>query len=181
MTRRRSLLPCFFTALPLAFGLAGCHSHPFSEPHAQAGADQRAEEASERQQLEMIPPPAKARFMAIHSDESWQNPSITVQPGMLELRVTMEDPNPSPIGAGGMLRPVAARQQELNISMDKLDEAISSVPQNAWPYGRVVALEEPTKTPPSIEPQVRRNMEVVIRKLNDLGVVVYDLRDGVVR
>lgn len=118
--------------------------------------------------------------MAIRSNESWENPSITVEPSMLELRITLEDPTPS-LGVGGMLRPVAARQQELNITMDKLDEAISAVPQNAWPYGRVVALEEPAKTPPSEEPQIRRNMELVIRKLNDLGVVVYDLREGNVR
>lgn len=119
--------------------------------------------------------------MAVRSVESWENPSITVQPGMLELRITLGDPNPSPMGAGGMLRPVAARQQELNIGLDKLDEAVSSIPQSAWPYGRVIALEEAEKTPRSAEPQVRRNMEIAIGKLNDLGVVVYDLNSGTVR
>lgn len=119
--------------------------------------------------------------MAVRSIESWQNPSITVQPGMLELHVTVGDANPSPIGAGGMLRPVAAREQELNISLDKLGEAISSIPQSAWPYGRVIVLEEAAKTPRDAEPQVRRNMEVAINTLNDLGVVVYDLKDGLVR
>jgi len=181
VTRRTLLLPCLITAIPLAYTIYGCHSHPFSESAAQSRAEEQAVQASERQQLDMIPPPAKSRFMAIHSDESWQNPSITVQAGMLQLRVTLEDVNDSPIGAGGMLRPVAARQHELNIGMDKLDEAVSSIPQNAWPYGRVVAVEEPNNTPPSAEPQVRRNMETVIRKLSDLGVVVYDLRDGNVR
>ena len=101
----------------------------------------------------MIPPPSKSRFMAIHTAESWENPSITVQPGMLELRVTLADPNPS-LGSGGMLRPVAARQQELNISLDKLDEAVSAIPQSAWPYGRVISVEEPTNTPAKAEPQV---------------------------
>jgi hypothetical protein len=119
--------------------------------------------------------------MAVHNVDLWENPSITVQPGMLELRVTLADANPSTFGAGGMLRPVAARRQELNISLDKLGEAISSIPADAWPYGRVVALDEATKTPPSAEPQVRRNMEVAIRELNDLGILVYDLKDGMVR
>ena len=169
------------TALPLAFSLSGCHSKPFTTNATEVRAEQQAIEASQRQQLELIPPPSKSRFMAIHTDDSWENPSITVEPAMLELRILLEDANPSPIGAGGMLRPIAARQQELNISMDKLDEAVSSVPQNAWPYGRVVALEEPAKTPPAELPQIRRNMESAIRKLNDLGVVVYDLRDGSVR
>ena len=169
------------SALAFALLLAGCHSHPSAANTPEVRAEQRAEAATEREQLDMIPPPTKSRFMAVRSIESWQNPSITVQPGMLELHVTVGDANPSPIGAGGMLRPVAAREQELNISLDKLGEAISSIPQSAWPYGRVIALEEPSKTPPQAEPQVRRNMEVAINKLNDLGVVVYDLKDGLVR
>lgn len=182
MTRRTLLVPALLSTLPLTLALSGCHNtQAASQNVADARANQRALEASERQQLEMIPPPAKSRFMAVHSVDSWENPSITVQPAMLELRVTLGDPNPSPVGAGGMLRPVAARQQELNISMDKLDEAVSSIPQSAWPYGRVVDLEEAAKTPAAIEPQVRRNLEVAIRKLNDLGVVVYDAKDGVLR
>ena len=119
--------------------------------------------------------------MAIHTAESWENPSITVQPGMLQLRVTLADANPSPIGAGSLLRPVAARQQELNISLDKLDAAVSAIPQSAWPYGRVISVEEPANTPPKAEPQVRRNLEVTVRELNDLGIVAYDVRDGIVR
>jgi hypothetical protein len=170
-----------FPFLPLVLVLSGCHSHPSHANAAQARVEQRAEEATEREELDAIPPPAKSRFMAVHSEDRWENPSITVQPGMLELRVTLADANPSTFGAGGMLRPVAARRQELNISLDKLGEAISSVPANAWPYGRVVALAEATKTPPHAEPQVRRNMEVAIRELNDLGILVYDLKDGMVR
>jgi hypothetical protein len=153
----------------------------FSKTVEQAHAEQRAEESMDRQELDQIPPPSKGRFMAIHSVKSWENPAIVVQPGMLELHVTVGDANPSTFGAGGMLRPVGAREQELNISLDKLEEAISSVPASAWPYGRVVALDEPTRTPASAEPQVRRNMEVALRELNNLGIVAYDLRDGMVR
>ena len=118
--------------------------------------------------------------MAVHTDDSWENPSITVQPGMLQLRVLLGDPSPQ-LGSGGMLRPVAARQQELNISLDKLDDAVSAIPESAWPYGRVISVEEPLNTPKSAEPQVRRNLEVTVRELNDLGVVAYDVRDGIVR
>jgi hypothetical protein len=179
--RRALCLSSLLVSLPLVTVLAGCHSHAFSETAEQARAERRAEQDSDRQQLEMIPPPSKSRFMAVHSADSWENPSITVEPGMLELRVTLADPNPSPIGAGGMLRPVAARQQELNISPDKLDEAVSSIPQSAWPYGRVVSVEEPLKTPSRAEPQVRRNLEVTVRELNNLGIVAYDVRDSIVR
>jgi hypothetical protein len=170
-----------FPALPLLLILTGCHSHPFHETTAQARVEQRAAQATEREQMEMVPPPLKSRYMAVHNEGNWQNPLITVQPGMLQLQVTMADANPSPIGAGGMLRPVRARQQELNISLDKLGEAVTAIPTSAWPYGRVVAMDEARKTPAKAEPQVRRNMEVAIGELNDLGIVVYDLKDGIVR
>jgi hypothetical protein len=178
--RRALCLSSLLISLPLVTVLAGCHTHTFSQSAEQARLERRAEQDSARQQLDLIPPPSKSRFMAIHTAESWENPSITVEPGMLELRVTLGDATPS-LGSGGMLRPVAARQQELNISPDKLDEAISSIPQSAWPYGRVVSVEEPMKTPPSAEPQVRRNLEVTVRELNDLGIVAYDVRDAIVR
>ena len=180
MTRRNSLLLFPLVALPLLAVFYGCHSRTFSQDAEQARTERHAQQDTARQQLDMIPPPSKSRFMAIHTAESWENPSITVQPGMLELRVTLADPNPS-LGSGGMLRPVAARQQELNISLDKLDEAVSSIPQSAWPYGRVISVEEPTNTPQKAEPQVRRNLEVTVRELNDLGIVVYDVHDGIVR
>jgi hypothetical protein len=179
VTRRTALLSSLLISLHLI--AAGCHSRTFSEDAEQARAERHALQDSARQQLDMIPPPSKGRFMAIHSAESWENPSVTVEPGMLELRVTVADGNPSPMLAGGMLRPVGARQQELNISVDKLDEAVSSIPENAWPYGRVISVEEPRNTPPKAEPQVRRNLEITVRELNDLGIAAYDLRDGIVR
>jgi hypothetical protein len=180
VTRRASLLSCLLVSVPLAGLVAGCHSHTFSGDAEQARVERNAQLDIARQQLDMIPPPSKSRFMAIHSAASWENPSITVQAGMLQLRVTLADPDPQ-LGSGGMLRPVAARQQELNISLDKLDEAVSAIPESAWPYGRVVSVEEPANTPGTAEPQVRRNLEVAVRELNDLGIVAYDVRDAIVR
>ncbi len=144
----------------------------------QAKADQVAIVASQRDQLEQIPPPSKTRYMAVHTFESWENPYLTVQSNMLELHVTAADSNPSTLGVGGMLRPIGARQQIVTIAPEKLGEAMASVPQSSWPYGRVVAIEEAHKLPKSAEPAVRRTMEVAIGKLNDLGIVVYDLNEG---
>jgi len=114
VTRRNSLLLPLLACSPLIGVVYGCHTHTFSQDAEQARAERRAEQNTARQRLDMIPPPSKSRFMAIHTAESWENPSITVQSGMLQLRVTLADPNPS-LCSGGMLRPVAARQQELNI------------------------------------------------------------------
>jgi hypothetical protein len=116
--------------------------------------------------------------MAVHSLEGWENPYVTVQSDMVGLHITLADANPSTLGVGSMLRPMGARRQELNVGKDKLGEAISSIPQSAWPYGRVVAIEEAHKVPPNAEPAVRRNMETTIRRLSDLGVVVYDVNEG---
>lgn len=161
--------------------ISGCSGHSTHVSSLQTLAQQRAQVETQREELDRIPPPSKSTYMAIHSFESWQNPVLTVQPSMLELQVTLADANTTNLGVGGMLRPIGARRQELNISADTLGDAISAVPQSSWPYGRVVAIEEANKTPHSAEPAVRRNLEITISRLNDLGIVVYDLSDGKVQ
>jgi hypothetical protein len=131
-----------------------------------------------RQQLDLIPPPSKSRYLAIHSLSSWENPYLTVQENMATLHVTLADANPSELGAGGMLRPVSARRQDLTVRVSDLPAALNAVPENSWPYGRVVAIEEAHDTPASARPAVRRNVEAAIKTLGDLGVVVYEWNEG---
>lgn len=156
--------------------LAGCsRSAVVPEPDAHAATvDQRAQAELIRQQIDLIPPPAKSRYLAVRSLTSWENPYITVQGAMLTLHVTLADANTSDLGVGGILRPVGARRQDLNIRTADLPVALNSVPQTAWPYGRVVAVEEAHDVPSAARPQVRRNMETAMQLLNDLGVVVYE-------
>jgi hypothetical protein len=176
----------FFTGVPrlmiaavltiaAATALTGCN-------HASAGTPVATvnprEVDSARQQMELIPPPSKTRYMAVHSLASWENPYLTVQQNMITLHVTLADANASDLGVGGMLRPVGARQQVLTIADDRLPDALTAVPENSWPYGRVVAVEEAHDTPASARPAVRRNMESAIKMLNDLGVVVYEWNEG---
>ncbi len=158
---------------------SGCRSHVVAG--AQATAAARAEMAQERQELEQVPPPSKNRYMTVHTYDSWENPYITVQPDMLTVHIIFADQNPSTFGSGGMLRPVGARRQEINISLGKLGEAMSAIPASSWPYGRVVAVEEAHHTPGKGEPAVRRNMENAVSVLNDLGIVAYDLNEGNLR
>lgn len=133
---------------------------------------------SERQQIDQIPPPSKTRYMAIRSLDSWENPYITVQPDMVTVHVLMADANPTTIGVGGMTRPLAARRQDLNISLEKLPEALAAIPHSAWPYGRVLSVEEAHKTPPAGRPQVRRNLEATMKILSDLDVVIYEWNEN---
>ncbi|HSY34178.1 MAG TPA: hypothetical protein VK814_00370 [Acidobacteriaceae bacterium] len=181
-------LPALLLIPAVLLVLSGCHTQLSSVSAQQARAQQQQARAqlqearvqleTQREQLDQIPPPSKSTFMTVHTYDSWQNPVLTIQPGMLELHVLLADANTTPIGVGGMFRPVNARRQELNISLSTLADAMSSIPASSWPYGRVVAIEEANKTPASAEPAVRRNMEVTISKLNDLGIVVYDLGTG---
>jgi hypothetical protein len=138
---------------------------------------QQAMEAA-REELEQIPPPSKTRYLAVKSLDVWENPYVTVQPGMLTIHVVTADANTSQLGVGGMLRPLGARRQNLNVRLTELTAALNAIPENSWPYGRVVAVEEAHDTPESARPTVRRNMEAVMKTLNDLGVVVYEWSDN---
>lgn len=160
---------------------AACHRSdvPSSAAEQQAAdVNQREEVNSVRSELETIPPPTKAKFSTLRSLDSWQNPYLTVQDRFLVLHVTVADPIPGGIGQGGFLRPIGARRQNLTVRLTELPGALEAVPHTAWPYGRVIAVEEAHNTPRAAEPDVRRTMEAVMRTLSDLGVVVYEWTDN---
>ena len=58
---------------------------------------------------------------------------------------------------------------------------MTAIPPSAWPYGRVIAVEEAHKIPAAGLPAVRRTLEAAVGRLNDLGVVAYDLNEGSLR
>ena len=119
-----------------------------------------------------FPPPAKSRYLAVHTLENWQNPYLNVGRKTIRMRVILPDANPSSYGTGTMLRPADARKQELDLRLSDLPQALSAVPQGAWPYGRVIAVEETSVSAKADRPAVRRNVEATIQMLNDLGIVV---------
>lgn len=173
-------------ALLLAAALTGCSkagrpSNPLAGPAQpdpkaealrQAQAAQKAEEQDAAQQIDQIPPPAKSRYLAVHSQESWANPFLIVGRDSVRVRVILPDAIPNGYGTGTMLRPADARKQELDVRLADLPKALAAVPQGAWPYGRVAALEEAPLTAKADRPMVRRNVEATIQVLNDLGIVV---------
>ena len=162
---------------PLLLLLIGCHGDPTSaSPAVSAASPAKLDMA--RQQLALIPPPSKSRYTAVPSIASWQNPYITVYPNMLTLHVLLADANSSDLGVGGITRPVGARRRDLSIAPADLAEAVSAVPVQAWPYGRVIALEEAHDTPAKDRPQTRRTLEVTMQQLSNLGVVMYDWNES---
>jgi hypothetical protein len=163
----------------LMLGLSGCtrSAASASDTRLLSMAQQKAMDEA-RQQMEMIPPPSKNRYMSVGSLGEWENPYLTVQGGMVTVHVMVADANTSELGVGGMLRPRGARRQDLNVRVGELATALNAVPQTSWPYGRVVAVEEAHNVPANARPEVRRNMETVMKTLNDLGVVVYEWNDS---
>ncbi len=166
--------------LLLAFSLVACHKEEQAVEvvtKTAVKAEHRAQEAAterdqKRAQLELIPLPTKSLYIDIHDPAAWANPFLSVGADTLTLRVIQPDANPSPVGQGTLLRPAAARRQELQLRLSDLGEAVTAIPAGAWPYGRVIAVAESPSAAPKDRPMVRRNVEAVIRQLNDLGVVV---------
>ena len=159
--------------LLLAFSLVACHKEEQvvvkAEHKAQATATERDQE---RAQLGQIPLPTKGLYIDIHDPAAWANPFLSVGANTLTLRIILPDANPTPTGQGGVLRPEAARRQELQLNLPDLGQAVVAIPAGAWRYGRVIAVAESPSAAPKDRPMVRRNVEAVIRQLNDLGVVV---------
>jgi hypothetical protein len=148
----------------------GVAQHAVSaEQHAQATA---TEKDKQRAALALIPLPTKSLYVDVHEPGAWGNPFLSVDADRLTLRITMADANPSTLGEGTMLRPEAARREEVQLRPGDLAEALVALPPGAWRYGRVIAVAESPLASSKERPKVRRNIEAAIQQLNDLGVVV---------
>jgi hypothetical protein len=171
-------------ALLLAFILVACHKeeqavvgvaqHAVSAEHQAEVAAQASATLRDKQRaaLASIPLPTKSLYVDVHEPGAWANPFLSVDAAQLTLRITLADANPSPLGQGTMLRPDAARRQEIQIHLADLPEALIALPPGAWHYGRVIAVAESPLASSKDRPKVRRNIEAVIQQLNDLGIVV---------
>ncbi|MGA7312516.1 MAG: hypothetical protein WBX22_00975 [Silvibacterium sp.] len=165
--------------LALAAALSACSSgnqaeNPAPKPTPQEEKAAAQQVDTDRQQLDQIPPPAKSRYLAIRTRESWGNPFLIVGKKTVTLRIMYPEPPQSDLAPGGLMHPPNARRRELVLRLSELPEALASLPENAWPYGRVVAVEEDMVAARADRIQVRRNVETTMQVLNDLGVVVYE-------
>jgi hypothetical protein len=161
-------------------GMTACHKEEqavanvaqdavHAEHQAQAAASKRDQQ---RIELAKIPVPTKSMYVDVHEQGSWANPFLSVDAKWVNLRIEMADANPSTAGQGTLLRPEAARRQELQVRMTDLADALAALPPGAWRYGRVVAIAESPEANRQDRALVRRNVEAAIRQLNDLGIVV---------
>ena len=173
-------------AVLLAVAVVACHKEEQAvvgvaknavnaEHQAQAAAQDRATTRDQqREALSHIPLPTKSLYVDVHDTSAWANPFLAVGPDAITLRIVQADANSSDVGKGTMLRPDAARRQEIEIRPKDLAEAMVAVPQGAWQYGRVVAVAELPGAAAKDRPKIRRNVEAAIQQLNDLGIVVQE-------
>jgi hypothetical protein len=144
-----------------------------AERQAQLAAQaQAARRDQQRAALSRISLPTKSLYVDVHEPGAWANPFLSVGVDTLTLRITLADANPSPVGQGTMLRPEAARRQEVQLRPADLAEAMVALPAGAWRYGRVIAIAEAPGASSKDRPKIRRNLEAAIQQLNDLGIVV---------
>jgi hypothetical protein len=181
MTLRTTSYTLGSTLLLLAT-LTGCGHRDSSDASTSDSATQTRQQAQAaakkvddaRQELEQIPPPAKSRYMAIHTKESWNNPFLIVSGANVTLRVISPDQTHSAALPSAMLKPAKARRQELELRLSDLADALSALPEEDWPYGRVIAVEEDPAETRANRRQVRQNVESTMQVLNNLGVVIYE-------
>ena len=180
-----SALALLLAVAPLLFSfLVACHKEEQAvvgvaqnavnaEHQAQAAAQAAAAlREQQRAALAQIPLPTKSVYVDVQEPAAWANPFLTVDADTLNLRITLTDANRSPIGKGTMLRPQAARRQQMQLRPADIIQALVALPPAAWRYGRVIAVAESPQASPKDRPKIRRNVEAIIQQLNDLGIVV---------
>jgi len=174
------------SGLLLTLLTAGCSRsarHPVATVAAAAAAKEQAlqqerataaAEDEDRQELDGIPLPSRNVYTAIHTRQSWVNPFLIVTKSTVSLSILYPDDGPANSPGSEFLRPVAARRRLLELRLSDLPRALAATPENVWPYGRVIAVEEDPSATRDDRAQIRRNVESTMQILSDLGVVVYE-------
>ncbi len=177
-----------FVTLGILVAASGCHRQP--DPQHTAAVEAKAEqkqaaqalvkkENTARDEIDQIPPPSKVRYLSVHTTDGWVNPFLTIHRDTVELRIIFPETTGSQLdGGSSLLHPAAARKQTVDVRLADLPDALSAIPAYAWPYGRVVAVQESFAAQRRDRVQVRRTEEATMKMLNDLGVVVDDWNGG---
>jgi hypothetical protein len=160
-------------ALAALLFIGGCKGHGDSFNLSAQSASWKASRLSARQDLNEIFPPSKSTYLAIDQESRWQNPFLTVESNMIQIRIYLADENSSTVDRGGMTRLSAARKRILNVRLKDLPRALVALPDGAWPYGRVVAVSKELG-PPQDRTLIDDNLAVTVSALKDMGIVVDD-------
>lgn len=100
-----------------------------------------------------IGPPALQRYKSIRDAKDWENPYLVIRRDGIEV----------------ISKRLAAGRT--TVAADRLEQALVTLPITAWPYGRVVAVQEVGLIEPGRgdEEQIAENLEkalTILRRLN---------------
>ncbi|MGH9615845.1 MAG: hypothetical protein ACRD28_03815 [Acidobacteriaceae bacterium] len=171
--RNSSLRFIFLIALATPFLMGGCRNSGNSFDMSAHATKWAAAKSAAREELVEIPPPVKNDYVGIDQEQQWQNPYLSVEQRVIQIRFYYRDENSSEVDRGGLTRLQSARRQVVNVRLADLPRALSSLPDGAWPYGRVVAIGRDKLTAEN-RAWFPKNVAIAVRALKDMGIVVDD-------
>jgi hypothetical protein len=117
----------------------------------QASASSESEAMS---RIESIPATDQAKYGDARKIKNWQNPYLVIRTdsiGLMDL----------------------ANNEEHHIKPAEIAQALAKLPSSSWPYGRVVAVEEPKRPASAVEVDaMRRNRAILAGTLESMHVQI---------
>lgn len=127
--------------------LASCAKPP-------RAAEETAAATSPEARLQQIPPADSQKYANMRDMKAWRNPYLIV-------RVD-----------GVALLDVTNNEQQI-VNPDKLLEALAQLPASAWPYGRIVAIQEiGTTGAEEDKAKLRKNRALVAGSLESVQILI---------
>jgi hypothetical protein len=133
--------------LVVAVGMCACSKPPQDTLQASA-------ETAPEVRIQQIPPADPQKYGQVRDMKSWRNPYLIVkQDGLWLLDV--------------------GNNEERPVNPDRVLDALATLPDSAWPYGRVVAVQEiATGSSDSDHAALRRNRAVLAGTLEGAHVLI---------
>lgn len=118
--------------------------------HGSGGGGKRCEETAERTLRQRVLPADPTKYKDIRDGASWANPFLLVRRGGVEI-IGVTD-----VGNG--------------IPIDRVEGVLLRLPDSAWPYGLVVAVQENGIRAPGDDAPIRAIREKLLALLKRLGI-----------
>jgi hypothetical protein len=134
------------SALAVAVALLASCAKPPSAPQEAA--------ASPEARIQQIPAADSGKYAAVRDMKTWRNPYLIVR-----------------VDGVGLLD-VSNNEQQI-VDPDKLPEALAKLPTSAWPYGRVVAIQEiGAASSEADKAKLRKNRALAAGALESMKVLI---------
>jgi len=110
--------------------------------------------ASPEARIQQIPPADPQKYAGMRDMKAWRNPYLIVK-----------------VDGVGLLD-VSNNEQQI-VDPDKLSEALAKLPGSAWPYGRIVAIQEiSAASSEEDKAKLRKNRALVAGALESMQVLI---------